>query len=365
MITGIQILATLYGIWNLDFFRTLYPDICMRLTTLQVISLDYIIAIYPLLLILITFMLFKLQSCGCKIILCVCYPLHKCLSLVKKDWWSEKASMIDVFATFLLLAYGRVMSVSINLLVYTSVVNSRGEFRGRYLYYDSSYEFFGKDHLPYGVFALFMLITVNVCPLLLFFFYPMKWFQKCLNHLRLSHLALHTFIDSFTGCYKDGTEPGTRDCRYFAGLCLLIRISCYVIYEAVHTDVFHGMFGIATIIILLLYVVFQPYKSTYAIYNKVTAAMIAAIAVGIFGTVNVCFAFDKMLQAVTFSTALLGVSVTVPQLYITYIAIKWTGLCSCIKLSRPLSLKKSRSSSEVAALIERNGENFSRYLIPR
>ena len=285
------------------------------------------------------------------------FALYKCLSLIKKDW-SEKTSMIDVFATFLLLAYGRVMSISINLLVPTSTVNSRGVLRGKYLYYDATYEFFGADHLPYGILALFMFITFNVCPLLLLFFYPMKWFQKCLNRLKLSHIALHTFVDSFAGCYKDGTELGTRDCRYFAGLGLLVRFSSYVIYEVVHTDVFHGMLGIVTSIILLLYVVFQPYKSTHAIYNKVTVAMILAIVVDIFGTVNVCFAYDKMYQAATFSAILLAFSVAVPQLYAICIVINWTGLCNCTKLLRRLGLKKSESSSEVVALIERNGENI-------
>ena len=49
-----KLLAPFYGIWNIDYFRTLYPDISLQLTTLQALSLDYIIAFYPLLLILIT-----------------------------------------------------------------------------------------------------------------------------------------------------------------------------------------------------------------------------------------------------------------------------------------------------------------------
>lgn len=180
MTTGVKVIATLYGIWNLDFFRTLYPDMCVSLTTLQVISLDYIIAIYPLLLMVLTLLLFKLHFHDCKIIWCVWYPFHKCLSIVKKDW-GKQVSMIDVFATFLLLSYGRVMSASFNLLIYTSIVNSRGDFRGKYLYYDPSYEFFGEDHLPYGILASFMLICFNIFPLLLLFFYLIKCFQACLN----------------------------------------------------------------------------------------------------------------------------------------------------------------------------------------
>ena len=80
--------------------------------------------------------------------------------------------------------------------------------------------FFSRDHLPYGVLALVILTLSNILPLLLLTFYPMRCFQKCLNCCKLSHniIALHTFVDSFAGCYKDGTEPETRDCCYFAGL---------------------------------------------------------------------------------------------------------------------------------------------------
>ncbi len=31
----------LYGIWNLDFFRTFMPPICLNISTLQVHALDY------------------------------------------------------------------------------------------------------------------------------------------------------------------------------------------------------------------------------------------------------------------------------------------------------------------------------------
>ena len=37
-----QLFATVYGIWNMDFFRTLIPPICLPLTTIQVIALDYL-----------------------------------------------------------------------------------------------------------------------------------------------------------------------------------------------------------------------------------------------------------------------------------------------------------------------------------
>ena len=99
-----------------------------------------------------------------------------------------------MYILFLLICfrcwYIEIMSVSYNLIIYTTVVNVRGELVGRYLYYDPSYEFLGKEHLPYGILALLLSTCFNILPLLLLLFYPMKWFQKCLNWLRLSHVAL-------------------------------------------------------------------------------------------------------------------------------------------------------------------------------
>ena len=53
----IQIFGSVYGVWNLDFFRLVYKSLCLHpsLTTLQVLSLDYIIAAYPLVLIVVMY----------------------------------------------------------------------------------------------------------------------------------------------------------------------------------------------------------------------------------------------------------------------------------------------------------------------
>ena len=276
----------------------------------------------------------------------------------KKDW--TRVSMIDVFATFLLLSYGRIMSVSTNLLVFTTVVNNpKGVFRGRYLYYDSSYEFFGRDHLPYGVLALFILTCSNILPLLLLTFYPMRFFQKCLNcfKLMISHVALHTFVDSFAGCYKDGTETGTRDCRYFAGLYLFIRLIGYTVYEATLTDFFYGICGMAAIGILLLYAIFQPYKAKYAAYNKVTIAMIAMMTITLFSAASITIAANKMYQAVTFSVALFGFTILLPQIYLIVVIIKMTGVQNKIKFfSKDCNIESDQDSDDHTLLIAASRE---------
>ena len=53
----VNILAAVYGVWNLDFFRFVYVPFCLRpnMTNLQVLALDYVSAVYPLVLLIVTF----------------------------------------------------------------------------------------------------------------------------------------------------------------------------------------------------------------------------------------------------------------------------------------------------------------------
>ena len=317
-----KLLATLYGIWNLDYFRTVYPDICLRLTTLQALTLDYIIAFYPLVLIMITSIAIKLHSRECRMVVWMWKPIKRCLlKIINTD--DIKTSMIDVFATFLMLSYHKILSVNFDLLAFTSPIDSSGKSVGKFLYYDASYEYFGPDHLPYGILAIFSFTFINFLPFLLLLFYPMNWFQKCLNCFKLSHLALHTFVDSFAGCYKDGTEPGTRDCRYFAALFLFLRILLYVMYQLTLDVSFYGWSGVLITLLIILCVMVQPYKSMYKAYNTVTVVIFGVLVMATVVIVNVNIAFIKVHQSVNTSAAVAGVLLALPQFYAIAIGFKW------------------------------------------
>ena len=73
-------IATMYGIWSLDFFRLFYTPFCLHpsLTTLQVMSLDYIIAAYPLVLIVVMYLLVGMYNCNCRPVVVVLRPFHFC-----------------------------------------------------------------------------------------------------------------------------------------------------------------------------------------------------------------------------------------------------------------------------------------------
>ena len=171
---------TFYSMWNLDFFRALYPPFCLHpeTTVFQILALDYVVAVYPLVLLVVVYMFVKLYDSNCKFIVCLWKPFRRCFVNIRKDW-NIKTSLIDAFATFLLLSYMKFLSVSSDLLTPVSIFTIDGKtLSKRYLYWDATIEYFGSDHLPYAILALTVVIIFNILPLLLLCLYPCRWFQK-------------------------------------------------------------------------------------------------------------------------------------------------------------------------------------------
>ena len=326
----IKILVSFYGIWNLDFFRLLYSPFCLHpeMTTVQALALDYAIAVYPLVLIALTYLLVELHDNGFRVIVWLWKPFHRC-SVCFRRGWNIKASLIDAFATFLLLSYVKFLSVSFDLLVPTRVYNIHGESLTRlYLFYDGSLEYFGKDHLPYGVLALVVIVVFGIFPLLLLCLYPCRCFQRCLNCCRLRSQLLHTFMDAFQGHYKDGTN-GTRDCRWFSALYLIVRLVFLIAFSTVNNAEFYLPIGLSILLVLLLLTaIFHPYKSP--IDNNIDIFLLVVFAFHFVALMAQEEAFTG--AQITVNSSITGLIVITPLVY--WVGILLYKLCSSIRCVR-------------------------------
>ena len=226
-----RIFAVLYGIWNLDFFRSLPLNICLDLTTLQTLALDYAIAVYPLVLLVITYILIEFHARGCRLVHWIWRPFHRCCVRFTRIM-DIQSSIIKAFATFLLLSYVKFLNATVDMLLPVKAYDIQGKMVGLYVYLDASYRYFHKDHLPYAIMGIACFLIFVLSPLVLLLIYPTTCFQRCLNTCRLRSHALQVFVDTFQGHYKDGTEPGTRDCRWFAAVYFLARIIIFYIIFA-------------------------------------------------------------------------------------------------------------------------------------
>lgn len=52
-----KVLGTFFGIWNLDFFRLVIPDVCLKVSSFEILVLEYIAGIYPIALIILSYIL--------------------------------------------------------------------------------------------------------------------------------------------------------------------------------------------------------------------------------------------------------------------------------------------------------------------
>ena len=328
-----QTLSTLYGFWNLDFFRALFPHtICLKVDTLQVLALDYSIAFYPLALIIVTYVLIELHAHNFRLIVWIWRPFHRCFARFRQQW-DIKTSIVDAFATFLLLSNIKLLSVSFDLLTPTSVYNINGSVVGIYLYYDASIEYFGKKHLPYAILALFVVLIFILFPILLLLLYPMRCFQRCLGCCRVRWHALHIFIDAFQGCYKDGTN-GTRDCRYFAGVYLLVRLILFFLIAVTRNAALYALAIFLFVNVAILLAIVQPYKTELAVYNVVDLVLVLTMVMWCGGAVFYNTAAVKARYLLKTSVVVLGLLAVLPLLYLLVIFLRW--ICSRNKVGQKL-----------------------------
>ena len=123
------------------------------LTNTHVLALQYVSAFYPLLLIALTYICVELHGHNFRPIVWLWKPFHRCCVNVRRRW-DSKASIIDVFATFLLLSYSKLMYVSLFLLQGTQIYNTDGEpvsGTSHVVLADATVKFLSKEHLPFAI----------------------------------------------------------------------------------------------------------------------------------------------------------------------------------------------------------------------
>ena len=274
-----KLFASLYGIWNLDFFRPFYSDLCLGIGILPTLALDYVIAVYPLLLMIISYLLIVLYDRNYRVVTIMWRPFRLLFSIFKSNW-DIRTSVIDAYATFFFLSYVKFLSVSFDLLTPTKVYHLHGDHYNSTwaLYYAGDIEYFGKEHLPYGILAIITSCLFVIFPTIVLAIYPFQLFQKFLNLFPFRWHILHTFMDSIQGCYKDGTEPGTRDCRWFASIFIFIRFSQFMIYSFLNQSASHPFAAMTLILQVILIAVIQPFKAYFSHYNAINVVFLLILS---------------------------------------------------------------------------------------
>ena len=116
---------TVCDIWNLDILRYIIPAFCLSegFSKVDALFLESLTAFYPLFLIFLTIVFIEMHASNFRVVVFLWKPFHKCFSSFKRTW-DPKYSVINAFATFLLLSSFKVCFLAFAFF-YTIVVHSQ------------------------------------------------------------------------------------------------------------------------------------------------------------------------------------------------------------------------------------------------
>ena len=316
-----QTMSVLYGVWNLDFFRTILNGVCLNVSTLQVLSLDYLVAVYPMLVIAIAYVLVELHGYGFRPVLYVWRPFHRFFARIRRQW-DIQHSIMDTFVTFFILSTTKFLSVSFDLLIPTMLYTPDGTPIGLYLYYDANVRYFHGHHLPYALLALTVLTVFILLPLTLLTLYPCRLFQKCLMKCKLHNTTLISFVHTFQQYYKDGRN-GTMDCRWFAGFYFVVRICMFLSYGLTLSELTYCLLITLFMSMAILLLIAEPYKREYAFFNILDFLVMLWQAIVITSIVFYNASTLKYKAFLKSSTIFLGIVSFMPSLCFVILLINW------------------------------------------
>ena len=312
-----------YSVWSLDVLRSLFPHICLNVNTLQVLALEYSIALYPLFLIFVSYVSIVLYDYKVPCVVYCWRPFGILFGKLRKKW-DIRTSVIDSFATFFLLSYVKILSATFDIFVFSRVYKFNSTEISYRLFYNPSVILFGKEHLPYAIIALVISFTFTVIPTMILIAYIFPCFHKFLSSFQMRLYFLHTFVDSFQGCFKDGTEPGVYDCRWFSVVRLLIRVACFIVYAMTLESMYFVYATVILITFAILFIIIQPFKKATVKYPVTDTVFIILMALHYISSAGYNVGIMTGYRFLSTKVVMLGfISGFFPLLYTIFLMLHW------------------------------------------
>ena len=285
----VRLLLILNSVWTLDPFYFVSPPLCITASVndINIPIFDALSALYPFILLLITYFSIQLYVRDFKLIVII-WKFSKCSVLLSS--WNRDKSLIHAFATLFFLSYVKFFGIVTDSMIPSSVYNMNGDIHQTVSSIDPMVVPFSHSHLPVVFLSAVILFFILLPPTLLLLFYPTACFQRLSNCLKpRCALTIHIFTDVFYGSYKNGLN-GTRDYRPVAGFIAIVCIAfgaldltVYVVFRP-NIASWSVMFIPQTLALAIACLVFEPHKEkaanisgTLVLLHLTTLATITAI----------------------------------------------------------------------------------------
>lgn len=294
----------LYSLWSLNFLTAApgFPPLCIDpgMNALSQLSFQYVYAVLPFTVILAAF---SIQWCYRK------EPLrfgrvfrlmqrgHSCIARIQHSLGKSSSSIRNGLASFLLLAYSKLLFVSFYILAFVDLLERDGSVKRR-VFLDATWRPFDQQHQVYAAPAVCVVLLFSILPALLLLFYtPILMLtnkMQCCYRVRLTG-AVHESIEmqqepKLTACGKfiqniimflrTFNECFQGKYAFFAGVLFLYRIVIWAIFANTPNLSDQYVYQITVTCLLLgLHLVCKPYRRDLSWINVWDAVMYVNIIV--------------------------------------------------------------------------------------
>lgn len=292
-----------YSIWSLNFLTTapVFPPLCIdsRMNALSQLSVQYVYTILPFSVILAAFFLrwcYRREPLRCGCIFHVMQRGHNCIARIQHSLGKSSSSIRNGLASFLLLAYSKLLLVSFYILAYVELQNEKYSMTRVFL--DATRTPFDEEHQKYALPAICVIVLFSVLPAVLLLCYTplvkLMTRMKCCykaqvrdtlhesfesdQELRLTACGkfmqnLIMFLHTFNECFQEKFA-------FFAGVLFFYRIIIWAIFANTSVLSDQYLYQIATTcLLLILHVICKPYRRHLSWVNVWDAVMYVNIIV--------------------------------------------------------------------------------------
>ena len=315
--------------------------------------------LYPFLLLMMTYVLIELHARDFRPIVTLWKPFHTYLV-----WsWNPNISLVQAFANLFYITYTKLLFLVFLPFASSNFMDEKGNILSRFrvTYIDPTIPYLHPKHVYLVAFSASVLIFFVIPPIFILLVYSTRLCNRLRNHLSTRlNLALLTFVNTYQGCYKDGTN-GTRDYRILSGgflalFVLLLAVSGGV-FMLVEVNVTSPVIGWQTCItfffaLSVAVAVIRPYKSEAANHSGVCLSALCAMYFALFVNFDTAAVSEKY-GIIFVILGLLSLPHIVFYGYVVYRLGKWLKQ-SDINFKATLKVlcfRQSREQNEESALI--------------
>ena len=199
---SVKAFLTLNAIWSFDPLCFVSPALCLspQIEDIYIPYIDTLATLYPILLLMLTYVLIELHARDFRPIVTLWKPFHGTLVRLRNSWNPNKISLVQAFANLFYISYTKLLFLVYFPFSSSTFMDENGNVLSKFkvTYIDQTVPYLHHKHIYLMAFSACVLIFIVIPPILILMMYSTRLCATLRNHIispRLN-IALLTFVNT-------------------------------------------------------------------------------------------------------------------------------------------------------------------------